>query len=514
MLRIFSACLFIILITNFTGCQKEEVVIAPQLTTTSVSEITGTTATSGGAITSDGGGPITARGVCWSTVANPTTADSKSNEGEGIGQFSSNLVGLTEGTTYHVRAYATNSAGTAYGAEVSFSTLGKPAVATKSISDITTSSATGGGIIASDGGAPIIAKGICWSTAASPTIVDSKTSDGDGTSQFSSSLAGLTENTTYHVRAYATNSLGTSYGEDVSFSTLGKPTVTTKPTTGITLSSGISGGNIISDGGSPITSKGICWSTSQLPTVNDNKTVDGIGNDTYASAITSLTPNTTYYVRAYAVNAIGTAYGAEISFAAYAVMDIDGNGYHTVTIGTQVWMAEDLKVATYRNGDPIPNITDGVAWGNLTSGAYCDYGNVPSNSTIYGRIYNWYAVADNRNVAPSGWHVATQAEWNTLIAFLGGDEVAGGKLKETGTTHWQSPNSGATNETGFTALPGGARGFQNTFSNLGLDDSWWTATENDAATAFGKYVVFSTPSCFGYSVGKESGSHVRCVKDY
>lgn len=416
MTRIFSAYLLVVLINLFTGCQKEETVIAPQLKTASVGAITGTTATSGGSITSDGGAPITVRGVCWSTMA-------------------------------------------------------------------------------------------------SPTIADAKTNDGEGTSQFSSSLTGLTENTTYHVRAYASNSVGTSYGEDVSFSTSAKPSVTTRPITGITLSSGTGGGNIIDDGGSPITSKGICWSTSPLPTLNDNKTGDGIGIGSYASTITSLTPNTTYYVRAYAVNAVGTSYGDEISFATYAVMDIDGNGYYSVIIGTQVWMTANLKVTTYRNGDPIPNVAHGEAWGSLTSGAYCDYNNEASNSATYGRLYNWYAVSDPRNVAPPGWHVATQTEWNTLVGFLGGDDVAGGKLKETGITHWQSPNTGATNVTGFTALPGGARGFQNIYANLGTDDSWWTATENDAATAFGRYVVFSTTSCHWYSVGKENGSHIRCVKD-
>lgn len=511
--RIINAYLLIILTTLFTGCLKEETLLAPQLSTANVSAITGTSATSGGSIISDGGGAITAKGVCWSSTGSPTTADAKTNEGEGKGQFSSNLIDLTDGTTYRVRAYAINSAGTAYGAEVSFTTLGKPIVSTKPVSDITSSSAIGGGTIASDGGAAITAKGICWSAAINPTIADTKTSDGDGLAQFSSVLSGLTENTMYHVRAYATNSVGTSYGEDVLFTTLAKPSVTTKPVTAITLTAGTSGGNIVNDGGSPITSKGICWSTSPLPTVNDNKTEDGTGTDNYLSTLANLSPNTTYYVRAYAVNAVGTSYGVAVAFATYDVMDIEGNGYHSVTIGTQVWMVEDLKVTKYRNGDPIPNVTEGTAWGNLTSGAYCDYDNEASYSAIYGRIYNWYAVDDNRNIAPAGWHVATQAEWNTLVAFLGGNNVAGGKLKETGTTHWQSPNTGATNETGFTALPGGARGFQNVYSNLGIDNSWWTATANDATTAFGRYVTFSTSNCFAYSVGKESGSHVRCVKD-
>lgn len=137
------------------------------------------------------------------------------------------------------------------------------------------------------------------------------------------------------------------------------------------------------------------------------------------------------------------------------VTDYDGNVYQTVLIGDQCWMMENLKVTHYRNGDPIPHVTDGVTWGNLTSGAYCNYNNDEGNVATYGRLYNWYAVDDSRNIAPAGWHVPSDAEWQTLVDYLGGDAVAGGKMKEAGTTHWASPNTGATNESGFTALPGG-----------------------------------------------------------
>jgi len=150
------------------------------------------------------------------------------------------------------------------------------------------------------------------------------------------------------------------------------------------------------------------------------------------------------------------------------VTDIDGNCYRTVTIGTQVWMAENLKVTHDCNGEAIPNVTDGATWAGLTAGAYCEYNNDVNNVATYGRLNNWYAVADSRNISPAGWHVASDAEWQTLSIFLGGDAIAGGKMKETGTTHWYSPNTGATNESGFSALPGGYRASGNgPYENMG-----------------------------------------------
>lgn len=150
------------------------------------------------------------------------------------------------------------------------------------------------------------------------------------------------------------------------------------------------------------------------------------------------------------------------------VIDIDGNVYQIVTIGTQVWMAENLKVTHYRNGDVIPNVTDGPTWAGLTTGAYCEYDNNVASVATYGRLYNWYAAVDTRNIAPDGWHVPSDEEWKQLETYLGMSQAEadaiglrgsdeGGMLKETGTSHWDSPNTGATNESGFTALPGGHR---------------------------------------------------------
>ncbi len=217
----------------FAGCKKDtlfeegEVLYKFAVTTNNITDITLTTAQCGGdvSLTSVDGLKVTARGVCWSTKPNPTINDNKTSDGSGTGSFTSNLINLTENTTYYVRAYATNEKGTSYGEEKSFKTLEitLPAVATSNITNIKVSSATCGGNVTSDGNGTVTARGVCWSTSPNPTINDNKTSDGSGTGSFTSNLINLTENTTYYVRAYATNEKGTSYGEEKSFKTLEKP---------------------------------------------------------------------------------------------------------------------------------------------------------------------------------------------------------------------------------------------------------------------------------------------------
>jgi uncharacterized protein (TIGR02145 family) len=196
------------------------------------------------------------------------------------------------------------------------------------------------------------------------------------------------------------------------------------------------------------------------------------------------------------------------------VTDIDGNVYHTVTIGTQVWMVENLKTTKYRDGTSIPNVTNDDDWAILTTGAYCDYDNTPTNSTTYGKLYNWYAATNAHNIAPTGWHVPTDEEWNTLTTYLGGESVAGGMLKEIGTTHWASPNTGATNETGFTALPGGSRYGSGGFYDIGNDGSWWSTTDHDGTLAWYRYIIYNEKYVISYNFrSKVMGFSVRCVKD-
>ncbi|NTW32067.1 MAG: hypothetical protein HGB12_05505 [Bacteroidetes bacterium] len=296
------------------------------------------------------------------------------------------------------------------------------------------------------------------------------------------------------------------------------PVLTTAAVSGITQTTASCGGNITSDGGSTITAYGVCWSTGSTPTITDSKTTDGTGTGSFTSSLTGLTANTTYYVRAYATNTTGTGYGTAVSFtttqgSTNTVTDINGNIYHTVVIGTQTWMVENLKVTKYRNGDSIANTIDGAEWSNLTSGGYCIFDGVSANVAAYGLLYNWYAVSDSRNICPTGWHIPTDAEWTTLTTFLGGESVAGAKLKETGTTHWNSPNSGATNSSGFTGLPGGSRDQAGTFSYLTYFGFWWSATESDSNNAWYKGLTYNSPAAGRNANPKKMGFSVRCVKD-
>jgi len=200
------------------------------------------------------------------------------------------------------------------------------------------------------------------------------------------------------------------------------------------------------------------------------------------------------------------------TFNFVAATDFDGNNYTTVTIGTQTWMVENLKTTHYRNGDPIPNVTDNTEWGALTTGAYSWYNNDISNKTTYGALYNWFTVVDTRNIAPTGWHVPTLAEYQILRNYLGGS-VAGGKMKETCATHWIDPNTGATNESGFTALPGGFRYTGGTFYGCCVSGYWWSTTTYDETEAYHSD-MFSDNANFNYDTNTmQKGLSVRCVRD-
>jgi uncharacterized protein (TIGR02145 family) len=492
--------------------------VIPTLTTTAVTAITQTTATSGGNITSDGGASVTARGVCWSTSVNPTISlSTKTTDGSGTGSFTSSLTGLTANTTYYVRAYATNSVGTAYGTQVSFTTNDVPPVVptltTNAVTTITQTTATSGGNISSDGGASVTARGVCWSTSANPTTsLSTKTTDGTGTGAFTSSLTGLTANTSYYVRAYATNSVGTVYGTQVSFTTSAVviPTLTTTAASSITSSTATSGGNISSDGGASVTARGVCWNTTSNPTISlSTKTTNGTGTGAFTSSLTGLTANTSYYIRAYATNSAGTSYGNQISFITQLVSDVDGNTYTTVTIGSQVWMAENLKTTRYNDNTAIPMVTVNNTWFLMTTPGYCWYNN---NVATYGALYNWYTVSTGK-LCPTGWHVPSDAEWTTLTTYLGGESVAGGKLKETGTSHWSSPNTGATNSSGFTALPGGYRDFTGAFYYIGTIGFWWSSTENGTNYAWFRAMGYSYSYVYRDYYYPQNGLSVRCLRD-
>jgi uncharacterized protein (TIGR02145 family) len=201
------------------------------------------------------------------------------------------------------------------------------------------------------------------------------------------------------------------------------------------------------------------------------------------------------------------------------VTDIDGNVYSTVQIGDQVWMGENLRTIRYNNGDPIPLVTVNADWKVLTTPAYCWYQNNQAGyGAVYGALYNWYAVDSesngHRSICPVGWHMPTEAEWSTLTSYLGGLGVAGGKLKESGTTHWLPPNTGATNASGFSGLPGGYRGYvSGACDNLGMFGHWWSSTSAETDLAWGEGLFFLDDPANHSTSAKKNGFSIRCIKD-
>lgn len=339
----------------------------PEVTTANVTEITQTTAKGGGEVTNDGGTNVTERGICWSTSHNPTTSDSHVASGTGMGAFNSNITGLSPHTKYYVRAYAINSKGTVYGNEVYFTTLATPpTVSTGEVTDITTTSAKGSGNVTDNGGSAVTECGLCWSTNHTPTVNDSHVISIISSGVFTLTMTNLSANTTYYVRAYATNDVGTTYGEEVEFETLSQtlPTVTTLAVTNITQTTAKCGGNVISDGGATVTERGICWSTSHNPTLsNDYAAASSGGTGTFTVIMTNLTPNTNYYVRAYAKNSQGTEYGEEAGFTTENV-GMPSVTTNEVTNITQTTATCGGNVVS-NGGSPLT--ARGVCWGTSPS---------------------------------------------------------------------------------------------------------------------------------------------------
>jgi len=313
------------------------------------------------------------------------------------------------------------------------------------------------------------------------------------------------------------------------------PVAKTDSVSNIFITTAICGGNITSNGGDVIRARGVCYGINPNPTIDNLKTSDGLGTGSFVSYLTNLLPNTTYYIRAYATNQKGTAYGNEFQFItqdiARPVTDIDGNTYPSIVIDTKVWMAKDLRVTHYPNGDPIPNVTDDEDWKNLyeKDDAYCFYNN-DSNSD-YGALYTYAAATgdnwerDNSNVngeggqgvCPDGWHLPTDSEWNALRYYMTNNSTSsypGGELKETGLIHWNYPNIGATNSIGFTAIPGGMRKESDgTFKGLGDFVVWWSATDYVSTMSYYWSTAYDHANLEHQFDLKSNAFSVRCVRD-
>ena len=310
------------------------------------------------------------------------------------------------------------------------------------------------------------------------------------------------------------------------------PVVSTLEISAIRDSSAQCEGVLVSEGGAPVTEYGICWRKNLMPSVEHDRTIIQSQNaDSFKSQITGLLPNKVYKVRAYATNSAGTSYGKYKEFKTKPLptgllTDIDGNTYITVKIGEQWWTAENLRVTHYRNGDAIPNVVENSEWRNLTTGAYCAYNNDENIADIYGYLYNWYVIKDQRQIAPEGWHVSSDGDWLKLEEQMGmvgeyfGWKSAspnfdqGGRLKEAGTLHWSGENTGATDEIGFCALPSGFREDKyGSFKWFGNFAYFGTRTYNSNNEYFMRALAFNSTEIFRNSLNVKTGLSIRLVKD-
>lgn len=267
-------------------------------------------------------------------------------------------------------------------------------------------------------------------------------------------------------------------------------------------------GYVLDDGGHAVTERGICYGTAPAPTTSSNKIQVGTGEGTYSGIVTGLTSTTTYHARAYAINDIGIVYGNEINFTTNADLE-------EVQIGSQIWTAKNLNVDYFKNGEFIPRVEENVYWAQLTTASGCYWQNNPSYGVQYGKLYNWFALSDPRGLAPEGWHIPSETEWNTLITYLGGATFAGGRMKEVGNSHWLAPNIGADNSSGFSALPGSSRvddftgEFPYTIGEIGM---WWSSSEvSNKGKLF--YLTKDNAEIFNSLANKQGGYSIRCIKD-
>jgi len=627
----------------------------PQVNTTSVTNVTQSTALVTGEVKLEGE-QNTTRGFCYSTIPNPTISNDTTINGTGAGVYSGTLQNLSPATTYYVRAYATNSVGTSYASVISFISDSIPGLrcpGTPTVSDIdgnfyytvqignqcwtqsnhkssrysngdsiptglnnndwrnTTFGAyaiynndpvndglygklynyhavmdsrglcPSGWRVPSDDewmtlfnhlGGQGIAGGAMKSTTTQP-LPGGWISPNTGATNSSGFTAlpggGRTNDGNYFTsltdRGNWWSTTGLSMYRtfwhtflDVNFNVALRshdlptagfsvrclkntlPQVNTTSVNNLTASSAIVAGEVISEGGYQNTTRGFCYSTISNPTLSNDTTMNGTGLGVYSGTLMNLTPSTTYYVRSYATNSLGTSYGNELNFTTDSlpglrclgtptVIDIDGNLYYTVQIGTQCWTQSNLKVSKYRNGDNIPTGLSNSVWENTTSGAYAIYNNDPVNDGLYGKLYNHYAVTDSRGLCPTGWHVPSDGEWNTLVKYLdpNADTVcvncwqsstAGGALKSTAMQPtpggWNSPNSGATNSSGFTAPPGGQRDYDGVFfGNMTYYGFWWSSSVSSASNAWNRYLNYDVSNFIRHFNFRTYGFSVRCLKD-
>ena len=500
-------------------------VVLPTVKTASASSVTETSAVTGGNVTSDGNATVTERGVVYATTQNPTTANTKVASGSGTGSFVCDLSGLQPNTKYYVRAYAINSKGTAYGEEISFTTNKQvvlPTVKTTAASSVTETSAVTGGNVTSDGNASVTERGVVYATTQNPTTANTKVASGSGTGSFVCNLSGLQPNTKYYVRAYAVNSKGTAYGEEITFITnksISLPIVTTAAATSVTESSAVTGGNVTSDGNATVTERGVVYATTQNPTTANTKVASGSGTGSFVCNLSGLQPNTKYYVRAYAINSKGTAYGEEVSFttnkqivlptvkttAASSVTETSAvTGGNVTSDGNASVTERGVVYATTQN--PTTANTK-VASGSGTGSFVCNLSGLQPNTKYYVRAYaiNSKGTAygeeitfiTNKSISLPIVTTAAVTSVTETSAVTGGNVTSDGNasVTERGVVYSTNPNPVITNLSNTIRPCGSGTGeFTYTITGLQANTKYYVRAyaKNDAGTAYGEEISFTT----------------------
>ncbi len=409
-----------------------------------------------------------------------------------------------------------------------------PVVTTSQPTEVTWDHVVAGGEALDDGGSPVTSRGICVTTSSTdlPEITDKwnmwHTSDSSGIGKFTSTSklvwagASGTIAQTHYFRAYATNITGTAYGKLVTISPKSKPPSFASVKFVSETETSVVIDYVIAT--PPETFKidevDICASTNPNASVEGLHFLIPLNQTSNRYSINGLIPNTKYYLRGYVKNESGFAYSPEISFATWegSLTDSDGNVYPYITIGNQVWMTENLKTTKFKDGTTIAIVQDNLVWASTSTSAYCSY-------TSYGKLYNYYAVADAKQLCPSGWHVPSDGEWKVMEIYLGmaqsqADATGfrgsneGGKLKYTGCPgYWTCQNIGATNTTGFNAAGAGYRYDNGLNTNSGSSAGFWTNTESDATVAWSRSLNYDNAQISRTSLNKKFGLSVRCLKD-
>lgn len=345
-----------------------------------------------------------------------------------------------------------------------------PALITSDISNITESTATSGGSITDGGSSPVTVFGVCWSTDTLPSINDYLTEESNNSENFTCNLTGLSAGTEYHIRAYATNGAGTAYGTDKSFRTLGQsPTPVVVAATDIKMTNARLNGLVNSNYLSSIVSfeYGLTISYGSMVTAEESP-VTGNTNTNIKAVITGLNPGSTYHYRIKAQNSLGINYSNDMSFMTISstVTDVESFTYDVVEIGTQIWMKENLRTTRYSNGDIIGTTNPATMdiTNEITPKYQWPFAGYEGNVEVYGRLYTWYAITDSRNICPGGWHVSTENEWVELTTYIGGEAIAGTKLKSV--TGWLGGPFAPDNSSGFSALPEGIVSLQGDLSEM------------------------------------------------